>query len=150
MNPEPGLFRYARRVQFAETDLAGIVHFSWYFRYMEEAEHALWRTSGLTIERAGAQTGWPRVAASFEYKHPLLFEDQFEDVLRITALGRRSITYAHTFQRGDTIVGTGTITTVHVSKDPDGSMKSVDIPGEFLARLRATLADGEGEGARGR
>ena len=36
------VFRYRRRVQFAETDLAGIAHFACFFRYMEEAEHALW------------------------------------------------------------------------------------------------------------
>ena len=35
-----------RRVQFHETDLAGLVHFSIFFRYMEEAEHALWRAAG--------------------------------------------------------------------------------------------------------
>ena len=39
-------FTYRRRVQFYETDLAGIVHFSWYPRYMEEAEHAMWRDAG--------------------------------------------------------------------------------------------------------
>ena len=47
-------FRYSRRVQFAETDLAGIVHFSWMFRYMEEAEHALWRAAGLSIADPGS------------------------------------------------------------------------------------------------
>ncbi len=43
-------FRYARRVQFAETDLAGIMHSSNFFRYMEEAEHALWRAAGPSID----------------------------------------------------------------------------------------------------
>ena len=43
-----------RRVQF-ETDMAGVVHFSWYFRYMEEAEHALWREAGLSMASPGAR-----------------------------------------------------------------------------------------------
>ena len=61
INPaEPG-FRYTRKVFFYETDLAGVVHFSCYFRYMEEAEHALWRAAGLTVDRAGAAIGYPRV-----------------------------------------------------------------------------------------
>ena len=47
----PQGFRYTRRVQFSETDLAGIAHFSTYFRYMEEAEHALWRAAGLEHRR---------------------------------------------------------------------------------------------------
>ena len=45
----PSEFRLRRRVQFYETDAAGMVHFSWFFRYMEEAEHALWREAGLSI-----------------------------------------------------------------------------------------------------
>ena len=40
-------YRYHRRVQFADTDQAGVVHFSWFARYMEEAEHALWRAADL-------------------------------------------------------------------------------------------------------
>ena len=52
---------HRRRVQFYETDAAGIVHFSWYFRYMEEAEHALWRAAGLSVPPPGGGVGWPRV-----------------------------------------------------------------------------------------
>ena len=33
-------FHYRRRVEFCETDAAGIVHFSAYFQYMEQAEHS--------------------------------------------------------------------------------------------------------------
>ena len=39
----PSDHRLRRRVHFYETDMAGFVHFSCFFRYMEEAEHALWR-----------------------------------------------------------------------------------------------------------
>ena len=48
-----------RRVMFHELDSAGIVHFSIYFRYMEEAEHALWREAGLSIAARGAEVGFP-------------------------------------------------------------------------------------------
>ena len=34
-------FRLVRQVEFSETDMAGIVHYSNFFRYMEAAEHAL-------------------------------------------------------------------------------------------------------------
>ena len=71
-------FRLQRHVQFYETDAAGIVHFSNYFRYMEEAEHALWRSAGLSISASGSEIGWPRVNVSFEYTRPLRFEDEFE------------------------------------------------------------------------
>src|SRR5689334_6065032 len=52
VNDQSAGFRYTRRVQFSETDMAGIVHFSAYFRFMEEAEHALWRAAGVSIGAA--------------------------------------------------------------------------------------------------
>ena len=63
-------FRYRRLVQFAETDLAGVVHFSCFFRYMEEAEHALWRAAGLTIAPRDSDLGFPRVSASIDFLAP--------------------------------------------------------------------------------
>ena len=78
----PSEYRLKRRVQFYETDMAGIVHFSWFFRYLEEAEHAMWRDAGLSIV-GGKDIGWPRVEASFEFHRPLRFEDEFEVHLRI-------------------------------------------------------------------
>ena len=83
-----------RRVQFYETDAAGIVHFSTFFRYMEEAEHALWRENGLSVFPAEPTHGWPRVAASFDYKRPLRFEDEFEVHLRVEQVTTRSLRYA--------------------------------------------------------
>ena len=133
------VFRYRRLVQFAETDLAGIVHFSWMFRYMEEAEHALWRAAGLSIHHREDDMGWPRVSASFEFRSPLRFEDEFEVVVRLRDGGRRALTYDHTIVRGDTIIGTGTMAAVCVSKGPDGSMRAREIPAEIVQKLRTVI-----------
>ena len=83
--------RLRRRVNFYETDLAGIVHFSCFFRYMEEAEHALWREAGLTIARAGEETGFPRLAATCDFHAPLHFEDEFEVSVRVARITRRTL-----------------------------------------------------------
>jgi len=88
-------------VQFSETDLAGIAHFSAFFRFMEEAEHALWRAAGLSIGAAEITGGWPRVAASFDYKRPLRFEDEFEVELVPERVGTSSITYSWEIRRPD-------------------------------------------------
>ena len=69
---------YTRRVEFAETDAAGMVHFSMFFRYMEEAEHAAWRAAGLNIWESGEGLSWPRIAAQCDFKSPLKFQDEFE------------------------------------------------------------------------
>lgn len=129
-------FRYGRRVQFSETDLAGIAHFSAYFRFMEEAEHALWRAAGLSIGAAEKTGGWPRVAAAFDYKRPLHFEDEFEVTVCIAELTRRSIRYAFTITSGDALVGTGTMTAVCTKKE-DGQLRAIDLPAEVVERLQA-------------
>jgi len=131
----PAEFYYQRRVQFAETDLAGIVHFSWYFRYMEEAEHALWRSLGLQVAPQGEPLGYPRVAASCDFKAPLRFEDEFEVHVRVDAVGRRSLRYGFTLRRGDEILATGSMTSVCVKKRPGEPVRSVELPEVVVARL---------------
>jgi acyl-CoA thioester hydrolase len=131
-----GGFRYSRQVKFYETDLAGVVHFSNYFRFMEEAEHALWRAAGLTVDRAGADLGYPRVSATFDYKSPLFFEDAFTIVARIHSVTKRTIKYSFVFTRGDTAIGAGSLTTACAARDTE-SMRAVEIPADVVPRLRA-------------
>ena len=132
----PRGFHYCRRVQFSETDLAGIAHFSAYFRFMEEAEHALWRAAGLSIGAAEQTGGWPRVSAAFEYKRPLRFEDEFDVLVQIAETTRRSIRYGFTITIGTALVGTGSMTAVCTMKE-DGHLRAVNLPPDVIARLRA-------------
>ncbi len=134
-DPEVAGFKYKRRLHFSETDMSGIAHFSVYFRFMEEAEHALWRAAGLSIGEAATTGGWPRVSASFDYKSPLRFEDEFEITVRIGNVTRRSLQYEFTVTRGEVLVGTGSMTAVSTMKE-DGRLRSVDIPQDMIARLR--------------
>jgi YbgC/YbaW family acyl-CoA thioester hydrolase len=133
------VFRYQRRVQFAETDAAGMVHFSQFFRYMEEAEHAAWRAAGMSIHVADAQLKWPRVSANFAFKTPLRFEDEFEVRVTMAAASARTIQWAHEIVRGTEQIGTGSVTAACVGRDVNGVMKAVEIPAEVFERLRAVL-----------
>ena len=135
-------FRLQRRVQFHETDAAGIVHFSWFFRYLEEAEHALWREAGLSIHPPDSEIGWPRVAASFEFRRPLRFEDEFEIQLRIAEMTPRTMRYTGSIVQGNTMIATGELTIACVRKDPNGRMKSIDIPGNIAGRFAPYRAEG--------
>ena len=132
----PSEHRLTRRVQFYETDAAGIVHFSWFFRYMEEAEHALWRAAGLSIHPGNSEIGWPRVAASFEFKRPLRFEDEFEVHLRIAEITRRTIRYTCLLAQGEATVATGELTVACVRRVPGEPLKSIEIPPEIAARFQ--------------
>jgi acyl-CoA thioester hydrolase len=134
-SPEAG-FRHTRRVLFYETDLAGVVHFSNFFRYMEEAEHALWRAAGMRIDRAGCDMGWPRVSASFDYKKPLFYDDEFTTLVRVQAVTSRTIQYTFVLTRGDITIGNGSLTTACVAREAD-SMRAVEMPANIVAKLRA-------------
>ena len=131
----PAEYRYQRRVQFHETDQAGIVHFSWYFKYMEEAEHALWRSVGMSIAPPNPEFGFPRVNATCDFKAPLKFEDEVEVHIAVERLGRRSIKYACTLRRGSDIVAAGSMTSACVTHDPDGRVRSADVPESVRERL---------------
>jgi YbgC/YbaW family acyl-CoA thioester hydrolase len=122
-----------RRVQFYETDVAGIVHFSWFFRYMEEAEHALWREAGLSIHPPESEFGWPRVAASFDFQRALRFEDEFDVHLRIADMTRKTIRYECVVKKDDQPIATGTMTIACVRKTP--TMHAVEIPDDIVKRL---------------
>jgi YbgC/YbaW family acyl-CoA thioester hydrolase len=136
MYPE---FHYHRRVQFAETDMAGIVHFSSYFRYMEEAEHALWRAAGLSIAPQAGTLGWPRVAAAFDYKTPLRFEEEFCVAVHISGISKRTIQYAFTLRRGATVIGHGRLIAACVTKRSDGKIESVALPEGLVERLKGAM-----------
>lgn len=133
--------RLTRRVQFHETDLAGVVHFSRYFLYMEEAEHALWRAAGLSIHPQQAEIGWPRVHASFDYHRALRFEDEFEIRIRIVAIDEGTIRYTCLLSRGETRIATGRFTIACASLRAGEPMRRTPIPPEVRARLAAAPAD---------
>lgn len=126
-----------------------MVHFSNFFRYMEEAEHALWRAAGMRIDSPSlASSGgasphehlkWPRVSAAFDFKRPLRFEDEFEVLVGIAAVTTRSIQYNHTIMRGEITVGIGTVTAACVQLGADHVLRAVEIPADILTRLRAQL-----------
>jgi len=125
-----------RRVQFYETDAAGIVHFSWFFRYMEEAEHALWREAGLSIHPEQSAIGWPRVGASCEFHRALKFEQEFDVTIRVTEITKRTMSYACEMTQAGQKIATGTLKIACVSKFPDGTMKSVEIPEDTAMRFK--------------
>ena len=135
-------FKLVRLIQFVDTDMAGIVHFANFFRYMEETEHAFYRSLGLDVHpRDGGRTlGWPRVRAECDYRHPLRFDDQVEIHLLVHEKREKSVSYLFLFnkQTGDEIqeVARGSLTVVCASMtQPGGKMASVPIPAQIAAKI---------------
>ena len=96
-------FSITRRVEFSETDLAGIMHFTNFYRWMEICEHEFLRSVGLSVdmEDENGRFGWPRVKTSCRFKRPLRFEEEVEVKLIITEIRDRSITYAFQFWKDE-------------------------------------------------
>jgi acyl-CoA thioester hydrolase len=136
----PSGWRVSRRVQFSETDVAGLVHFSNFFRYFEDAEHAMWREAGLSIHPEHSPVGWPRVSAACEFHRPLRFEQEFEITVRISELGKRTISYSGEITREGARIATASWKIACVARLADGTMKSAEIPADVANRLKGYQA----------
>src|SRR5580692_4583308 len=127
-------FKAIRRVEFSETDMAGIVHYSNFFRYMETAEHGFFRQLGYSVVMDHFETpvGWPRVQAQCEYRQPLRFEDEVEVHMLVSEKKSKSLSYVFKFRKlngpaGPVEVARGSLTVVCVTKKADGTFSSVHI-----------------------
>jgi YbgC/YbaW family acyl-CoA thioester hydrolase len=125
-------------VAFSETDAAGLVHFACFFRYFEDTEHALWREAGLSIHSEDSAIGWPRISATCEFHRPLKFEQEFDVTVRITEMARRTISYSGEITRAGERIATGHWRIAAVTRQPDGSIRSTDIPAEVAACLKTS------------
>lgn len=145
----PSEFTQRRTVEFAETDMAGIVHFANFFRWMESAEHAFFRSLGLSVhDRSdGAMSGWARVHAECDYSAPVHYQDELEVRVLVREKRPSAITYVHVFTRVEpgprTEVARGSITAVRVARAPgEERMKAVPMSAE-IARLIEVASDEE-------
>ncbi|MDB4778059.1 acyl-CoA thioesterase [bacterium] len=130
-------FTYRRRVEFRDTDMAGIVHFSVFHAYMEEAEHAFLRSLGLGVisEFEGQQISFPRVNANCNYRRAIKFEQEIDIKVSIERVGAKSITYSHSFCHEGEIVAEGSITAVCCFIEHGSAPRSCEIPNEFREKL---------------
>lgn len=133
-------FRTQRRVEFSDTDMAGIVHFAAFFRFMEAAEHEFLRSRGLSVvlDWEGEHLGFPRVSASCDFTRPVRFEDVLDITVTIAKLGTKSISYRIEFFHDGAAVAAGSIACV-CCRMPGASGGLVSIP--IPAGLRARLVD---------
>lgn len=134
----PELFQTLRRVQFHQTDAAGIIHFSAFVTWMEEAEHELLRQCGLSVLFRDEQgsISWPRVALGCEFQRPVRFEDEVAVEVSVARLGSSSVTYRFTFRHGGEILARGTMTSVCCRLSEQGPPRKIEIPESFRTALQ--------------
>ncbi len=128
-------FRTQRKIEFADTDLGGIVHFSRYFVFMETAEHQFLDSLGTSVHLVeGNRTiGWPRVKVSCEYAGPARYGDTLDITVRVLRRGTSSVTYGIEFEIDGRRVARGESTSVRCELGPD--MKSIPIPDDLGRKM---------------
>lgn len=135
-------FSFSRRVEFCETDAAGIAHFSAFLCYMEQAEHALWRHLGHSVMlelETGGHLSWPRVHVECDYMGIAQFEDELDIAVRVLKMGDKSITYGFRFTCQERLIAEGQ--TVAVCCVVDGAdLQSVSIPTALRDQLSQFLS----------
>ena len=132
-------FRTRRRVEFVDTDMAGIVHFSNYFRWMESAEVDFLQARGLSVKLGweGLALGFPRVSASCDFLKPIHFEDMIDIDVTLERLGAKSATLAFEFWHEGEVVASGKVTSVCCRVRPDKTIEAIEIPATLRTRLLA-------------
>ena len=137
----PVSFRTSRRVEFVETDMAGIVHYSNFFRYMEAAEVDFLQSRGLSVALTwnNQKLGLPRVAAQCDFVRPAYFEDVLHIDVTVKNVGRKSIAYGFEISRAGELLARGQVTCVCCLVLGPRQIESIEIPEEIRARLLAPL-----------
>lgn len=145
-------FSIERRIEFRDTDAAGIVHFSTFFPMMEAAEHAMLRSLGIPVlPETETQLAdgtelppvtWPRIAANCRYCAAARFEDLLRIEVRVTRIGSSSVEYQCRFLRADELIAEGTLAAVccylhHGSEPGSGSQLTKTAIPESIRKLLA-------------
>lgn len=128
-----------RRVEFSETDMAGIVHFANFYKWMEETEHEYFRSLGLSImekREDGSYIGWPRVSATCSFERPAFYEDILQVRLDIERIGVKSLTMVIEFWKDNVRVASGRMKTACCLCGVDAPLESIPIPDNYLDKLK--------------
>ncbi|MEM7314524.1 MAG: thioesterase family protein [Planctomycetota bacterium] len=138
-------FKTNRRVEFRDTDAAGIMHFSVFFTVMERAEHEFLRHLGMSVfhKLNDRVYSWPRVSAKFDYVSPARFEEVLDLEIVVEKIGTKSVTYGCQISHKSKEVANGRIVAVCCDVTEGKVAKSVAIPDEIRTRLSEYLVDSQ-------
>ena len=131
-----------RKIEFSETDMAGLVHFSNFFKYMETAERDFFAAAGVDLikTKPGELVGWPRARAECKFAAPIRFGDTIDIHLAVKSVKDRSIDYQFRIYTRNpdgsrTHAAKGHMTTVLAELGPDGALQSVELPETVRAKI---------------
>jgi acyl-CoA thioester hydrolase len=91
------------RVYYEDTDMAGVVYYANYLKYLERGRSEALRALGIDQARLKAETGVVFLVTRVEidYRRPALFDDMLTVETTATGVGRASVVMAQRVLRGD-------------------------------------------------
>ncbi|HSJ83742.1 MAG TPA: thioesterase family protein [Acidimicrobiia bacterium] len=102
-----------RRIEWMDTDAAGIWHYSTAIRFAEAAETELHRQLGI-IDHTFGHT--PRAHVEFDFSRTARFDDVIEITLGVSGVGTTSLTYSVTMTCQGDPVASGRVVTVFIDE----------------------------------
>lgn len=129
-------FRYAAftRVAFSDTDAQGVVYYGRYLPYFDLARTEYHRHLG---PLDAARSEFVVRASNVEYHAPARFDDLLEVFVRISAIGRTSVTYEYAAYRLDADAGDALMVTAKQALVliEHGERTTVAVPATFRSRI---------------
>ena len=138
MGKPPFKFSAHTRVGFSDTDAQGIVYYGRYNPYFDLARVEYLRSLGLLGYDAPGD--FVMRANDVEYFAPAVFDDEIEVFVRVSRVGRTSVTFQFAAYRArdDVLMVTAHQTLVLVDLD---ERKAVPIPDSYREAIRAFEGD---------
>jgi len=135
----PFKFSARTRVGFSDTDAQGIVYYGRYNPYFDLARVEYLRSLGLLRPRGKAGDFVMR-ANDVEYFAPAVFDDEIEVCVRVSRLGRTSVTFEFAAHRvpDDALMVTAHQTLVYIDL---GERKAHPVPDSFREPVIAFEGD---------
>jgi YbgC/YbaW family acyl-CoA thioester hydrolase len=132
-------FEREASVGTADLDGSGIVHFTTYARFLEEAENEF--LAGLGFDSDGLRglgVALARVHVEFDFYKPATAGEELKLRLHVAGVGAHSVRLRFVVTRGDEPVSLAAITSVSSCVDPAG--RSVPMPEGLSQALRRHLS----------
>ncbi|ALG67398.1 tol-pal system-associated acyl-CoA thioesterase [Beggiatoa leptomitoformis] len=104
-------FHFSLRVYYEDTDLAGIVYYANYLKFMERARTEWLRTAG--FEQSELKTQQQMVFAvrqlTIDYLKPAVFDDWLTVSVQLAKCGKASLVLTQTIMRNNELLCTATV-----------------------------------------
>ena len=133
-------FKRSFRVHWIDTDTAGVMHFSNFFRYFEACEEEFYRSLPLPITEIRDRFGilLPRVEANCQYKAACRFDELIEVTLKVREVQEKTIIYDFQIMRQSDgkLAAEGFVKCIAVNSE----WKAVAIPAEVARIVSNSIA----------